>query len=145
VIFSSSNSFDKVINRTTSNFGFTLFYIHSRSFLAALTYPKMPHTLVTGANSFVAAHIISKLINDGHTVTGSVRRSSAGSAILAGNPSWKGKLSFVEIIDYAETGIWDDVFKAQSFDYIIHVAAPLLDNPANTDYDRDYLRPSVEG
>jgi nucleoside-diphosphate-sugar epimerase len=105
----------------------------------------MPHTLVTGANSFVAAHIISKLIETGHTVTGSVRRSSAGEAILAETSEWKEKLDFVEIKDYAEAGIWDDVFKAQEFDYIVHVAAPLLDNPANTDFDRDFLRPSVEG
>lgn len=28
---------------------------------------------------------------------------------------------------------------------IVHVAAPLLDNPANTDYDRDFLKPSVDG
>lgn len=28
---------------------------------------------------------------------------------------------------------------------IIHVAAPLLDNPANTDYERDFLKPSVDG
>ena len=105
----------------------------------------MPHTLVTGANSFVAAHIISKLIESGHTVTGSVRRSSAGEAILAQNPEWNGKLDFVEIADYAEAGIWDNVFKTKEFDYIVHVAAPLLDNPANTDFDSHYLRPSVEG
>lgn len=105
----------------------------------------MPHTLVTGANSFVAAHIITNLIEIGHKVTGSVRRSSAGEAILTENPEWKGKLDFVEIKDYAEAGIWDGVFKTQELDYIVHVAAPLLDNPANTDFDRDYLRPSVEG
>ena len=28
---------------------------------------------------------------------------------------------------------------------IVHVAAPLLDNPAHTDYDRDFLQPSVAG
>jgi nucleoside-diphosphate-sugar epimerase len=105
----------------------------------------MPHTLVTGANSFVAAHVISTLVEAGHTVTGSVRRSSAGEAILVEHPEWKGKLDFVEIKDYAEAGIWDDVFESNTFDYIIHVAAPLLDNPANTDFDRDFLRPSVEG
>lgn len=105
----------------------------------------MPHTLVTGANSFVAAHIISKLISSGHTVTGSVRGASAGYAVLAENSEWKGKLEFVEIKDYAEANIWNDVFKSKDFDYIVHVAAPLLDNPASTDYDEHYLRPSVEG
>lgn len=43
------------------------------------------------------------------------------------------------------------LFKRQGIDIlttgkkIIHVAAPLLDNPANTDYDRDFLKPSVDG
>ncbi|TLD27650.1 NAD(P)-binding protein [Venturia nashicola] len=105
----------------------------------------MPHTLVTGANSYVAAHIIDALLSQGHRVTGSVRRQSAGSAILSSNPSWAAKLDFVEIKDYAKPGIWDDVFRARKFDYIFHVAAPLLDNPANVDYDEHFLRPSVEG
>jgi nucleoside-diphosphate-sugar epimerase len=105
----------------------------------------MPHTLVTGANSFVAAHVINTLIAEGHTVTGSVRRATAGEIVLAEHPEWSRKLDFVEIKDYAEAGIWNDVFKSRAFDHIVHVAAPLLDNPANTDYDRDFLRPSVEG
>lgn len=105
----------------------------------------MPNTLVTGANSFVAAHIITSLLSSGHKVTGSLRRASAGAEILALNPSWAGNLDFIEIKDYAEPHIWDEVFKSREFDYIIHVAAPLLDNPANTDYDEHFLRPSVEG
>jgi nucleoside-diphosphate-sugar epimerase len=105
----------------------------------------MPHTLVTGANSFVAAHVIDALLARGHTVTGSVRRRAAGEPVLAEHHEWIGKLDFVEIADYAEPGVWDDVFKSNNFDHIVHIAAPLLDNPANTDYDRDFLRPSVEG
>lgn len=125
----------------------------------------MPHTLVTGGNSFVAAHVIKELIAAGHTVTGSVRRTSAGEAVLEEHPEWKGKLDFVLIEDYAEAGAFDPVFKSQQFDHvrlsnktptpsprpvlttsqIVHVAAPLLDNPENTDFDRDFLRPSVEG
>lgn len=46
----------------------------------------MPHTLVTGANSFVAAHVISALIAAGHSVTGSVRRAAAGKEILEWHP-----------------------------------------------------------
>ena len=104
----------------------------------------MPHTLVTGANSFVAAHVINTLIAEGHTVTGSVRRESAGESVLAEHPEWKGKLDFVKIEDYAADGIWDAVFKSKPIDHIVHVAAPLLDNPANTDYDRDFLKQSVD-
>ncbi|ORX99878.1 hypothetical protein BCR34DRAFT_606460 [Clohesyomyces aquaticus] len=105
----------------------------------------MPHTLVTGANSFVAAHVINELIANGHTVTGSVRRLSAGEALLEAHPEWKEKLDFVVIEDYAKPGAFDEVFQKNQFDYIVHVAAPLLDNPENTDYDIHFLKPSVDG
>ncbi|OCL02063.1 NAD(P)-binding protein [Glonium stellatum] len=104
----------------------------------------MPHTLITGANSFVAAHIIHELITAGHSVTGSVRRTSAGEALLETHSEWKGKLDFVVVEDYAKDGAWDNIFKNKKFDHVIHVAAPLLDNPANTDFDRDFLKPGVQ-
>jgi len=103
----------------------------------------MPTTLVTGANSFVAAHIIQILIADGHTVVGSVRRQSAGDDLLKVHPEWKEKLQFVVIEDYAKDGAWDPVFQQHEIDYIVHTAAPLMDNPANTDYDEHYLEPGV--
>lgn len=34
---------------------------------------------------------------------------------------------------------------ADTFNQVVHVAAPLLDNPENTDYDLHFLNPSVEG
>ena len=127
----------------------------------------MPHTLVTGANSFVGAHIISKLIEEGHTITGSVRHAAAGDELIKDHPQWKGTLDFVVVEDYAQEGVWDHVFEGREINHvscrpcrrctaaavasltrwkqIVHVAAPVLDNPANTSYDRDFLRPSVEG
>jgi nucleoside-diphosphate-sugar epimerase len=105
----------------------------------------MPHTIVTGANGFVAVHIVKACIDAGHTVTGAVRTLAKGSDLLSLHPEWKGKLDFVEIEDYAREGIWDDTFKNKDINYVMHVAAPLLDDPRNTDYERDFLRPSVEG
>ena len=64
----------------------------------------MPHTLVTGGNSFVAAHVINELISKGHKVTSSVRRALSGEQILREHPDWKEHLSFVEIKDYAAPG-----------------------------------------
>ncbi|KAF2497940.1 NAD(P)-binding protein [Lophium mytilinum] len=104
----------------------------------------MPHTLVTGANSFVAAHIINELIAQGHTVTGSVRRTAAGDALLAENPEWAGKLDFVVVEDYAKDGAFDAIFQAKDYDHIVHVAAPLF-GEKQTDFDRDFLRPGVDG
>lgn len=105
----------------------------------------MPHTLVTGANSFLAAHIINELISTGHTVTGAVRRASAGEDVLKEHPEWKEKLDFVVVEDYTKQESFDAVFREQQFDHIVHVAAPMPGRPSVTEYDRDFLRPSVDG
>lgn len=105
----------------------------------------MPHTLLTGANSFVGVHIIKTLIDAGHTVTGSVRRASSGKDVLVEHPEWEGKLDFIEVPDYAAPNAWDEVFQQKEYDYVVHVASPIFGNEKNTDYDRDWLRPSVDG
>jgi nucleoside-diphosphate-sugar epimerase len=105
----------------------------------------MPKTLLTGANGFVAAHLLDQLIAEGHHVTGSVRSISKGEQILATHPEYAGKVDFVVVADYAAEGTWDEAFKNGDFDYVVHSAAPLLDDPGNTDFERDFLRPSVSG
>lgn len=105
----------------------------------------MPHTLVTGANGFVAAHIIDQLVALGHNVTGSVRSTSKSQQILDKHPEYKGQVRFVIISDFTLPGAWDTTFQDVEFDYVVHTAAPLLDDPANEDFDRDFLKPSVDG
>lgn len=105
----------------------------------------MPKTLVTGANGFVAAHIIDQLIAAGHHVTGSIRSLSKGTQIVDFHPEYAGKLDFVVVSDYAKAGTWDEAFQKGDFDFVVHTAAPLLDDPGNTDFVRDFLGPSVDG
>ena len=64
---------------------------------------------------------------------------------MAYHPEYAGKLTFTIVSDYAHEGTWDETFKTNDFDYVVHTAAPLLDNPANTDFERDFLKPSVSG
>jgi nucleoside-diphosphate-sugar epimerase len=78
----------------------------------------MPKTLVTGANSFVAAHIIDALVREGHDVTGSVRRESAGEELLASHPEWKNNLTTVTIKDYSHEESWSEIFKTHKFDHV---------------------------
>jgi nucleoside-diphosphate-sugar epimerase len=103
----------------------------------------MPKTLVTGANGFVAATIIDQLISQGHEVTGSIRSAEKEKEIFAAHPEYVGKLSFVIISDYAAEGTWDEAISKGEFDYILHTAAPLLDDVRNSDFKRDFLTPSV--
>ncbi len=105
----------------------------------------MPKTLLTGANGFVAAHIIDQLVAAGHQVTGSVRSLAKGEQILATHPEYAGKLTFVVVSDYAKAGTWDEAVKEGDFDFVIHTAAPLLDDPGNTDFLDNFLKPSVDG
>jgi nucleoside-diphosphate-sugar epimerase len=105
----------------------------------------MPKTLLTGANGFVAASILDELISSGHAVTGSVRSASKGQQILDRHPEYKGHLDFVVVSDYTVPGTWDAAFKDNDFDFVVHSAAPLLDDPGNTDFEEHFLKPSVNG
>jgi hypothetical protein len=78
-------------------------------------------------------------------VVGSVRSPIKGDQLLSVHPEWMSKLSFVVVSDYSKPGTWDEAFKQNEFDYVVHVAAPLLDNPANVDFDKFFLDPSVKG
>lgn len=105
----------------------------------------MPKTLVTGANGFFAAQVLDQLIAQGHDVTGSVRSESKGEQILARHPEYKGHLDFVLVSDYTLPGTWAAAFQKTEFDYVVHTAAPLLDDPRNVDFDENFLAPSVKG
>jgi nucleoside-diphosphate-sugar epimerase len=78
----------------------------------------MPSTLLTGANSFVAAHVIQALIDDGHKVTGTVRRPAAGDDIYSFHPEWKEHLDIVVVEDLANQESWDTIFKSKDYDHV---------------------------
>ena len=76
---------------------------------------------------------------------GSVRSASKGQQILARHPEYKDHLDFVIVSDYTVPGTWDAAFKEHDFDFVVHTAAPLLDDPGNTDFVKHFLGPSVDG
>lgn len=78
----------------------------------------MPSVLLTGANAFLAAHIISSLIRAGHHVTGTVRRAASGDEILSLHPEWIDNLDIVVVEDITDEASWESVFKKQSFDHV---------------------------
>lgn len=78
-------------------------------------------------------------------MTGSVRSLAKGEQIVAGHADYAGKLDFVVVSDYAKAGTWDDAFQKGEFDYVVHTAAPLLDDPGNVDFAKNFLEPSVDG
>ena len=89
--------------------------------------------------------MIEALIDAGHHVVGSIRRVSSGDELLAEHPEWKGKLEFVVVPDYTAKGVFDSVFQDKDIDYILHVASPMYGDSRAADYDKDWLKPLIDG
>jgi hypothetical protein len=96
----------------------------------------MPTTLLTGANSFVGAHVINSLIAAGHHVIGTVRRENLVDQIYALHPEWKEKLELVVVKDYADESSWNEVFGNYSLDHV-------RSGPFNPLQERQTLIPSL--
>ncbi|KAJ5178248.1 NAD dependent epimerase/dehydratase [Penicillium coprophilum] len=101
------------------------------------------HVLLTGANGFVASHILSILIDQGYAVTATVRSPAKGEAIIKTHPSWKDKIEFAIVSDFTTAGPFDEVFKKTKFDYVIHAASPV--NFSVSDIQKEMIEPAEKG
>ncbi|GKZ33173.1 hypothetical protein AbraIFM66950_002962 [Aspergillus brasiliensis] len=84
------------------------------------------HVLLTGANGFVASHILSLLLKRGYTVTATVRSQAKADALIKSHPEWKGKVNFVIVSDFTTQDPFNALFEESKtpFDYAIHAASP---------------------
>jgi nucleoside-diphosphate-sugar epimerase len=120
---------------------------------------------LTGANGFVASHILADLIEVRnplklanimihcltisvqlrYQITASVRSESKAQEILHLHPQWKGKVTFVFVKDIASPSAFRNVFMQEKigFDYIIHTASPV--NFSATDLQKDLIDPAIQG
>lgn len=107
----------------------------------------MPLTLVTGGNGFVGATIVSTLLAKGHSIILAVRSASSAEGLISVHGDWpRDRITVAVVPDFTVSGAFDEVFKANpSIDYVLHVAAPLLDDPRNTDFVEHFEKPSVTG
>ncbi|PYI09455.1 NAD dependent epimerase/dehydratase [Aspergillus sclerotiicarbonarius CBS 121057] len=85
------------------------------------------HVLLTGANGFVASHILSILIDRGYAITATVRSQSKADDIIKTHPSWKQSIEFAIVADFTSEEPFDTIFRnaKNPFDYVVHTASPL--------------------
>lgn len=96
--------------------------------------------LVTGANGFIAAHCVSKLLSSGFTVVGTVRSEAKAQAVLSSHSSHP-QLSLQIVPDVTKPGCFDTAIK--DCDAVLHLAAPF--GYAYKDFESELLIPSIDG
>lgn len=102
----------------------------------------MSTVFVTGANGFIAQHIVVALLEAGYAVIGSVRSNAKGDQL---KQNLKGKaFDYVVVEDLGKKGAFKQALqKHPDIKYFLHTASPVdfgTDNP-----ERDLLIPAVEG
>lgn len=94
--------------------------------------------LVSGANGFIAGHVVAQLLEKGHAVVGTVR-----------NPDDTAKVGFLRAMPGDVRLVAADLTAADPFsahadvDYILHLASPYIVDVK--DPKRDLVDPAVEG
>ena len=104
-----------------------------------------PTVFISGANGFIAQHIIKQLLDSKtYKVVGSVR-SAAKAEKLESDFGNHPDLSLVTVEDLSKLDAFDSVFKEHgaSFDYIFHTASPVVFTI--TDFQNEMITPAVNG
>ncbi|OAP59346.1 hypothetical protein AYL99_06644 [Fonsecaea erecta] len=104
----------------------------------------MPTVLLTGANGFLAAHVLKYLVDDTFDVVGTVRSEAKADDVFFAHPEFRSKVRLVVVPDMSAPGAFNKIFEQTQFDYIIHTAAPVPDG-GGADFDRDFLGPGAQG
>ncbi|CDK28345.1 unnamed protein product [Kuraishia capsulata CBS 1993] len=104
----------------------------------------MPTVLVTGASGYIAAHIVSQLLEKEYTVIGTVRSEEKAEFFL--KKFSDSDLSFEIVADIAEAASFDATFKAHpEIEFVIHSAAVLPRGVPKEDFYKQYVETSIAG
>jgi len=96
--------------------------------------------LVTGANGFVAIHIVNVLLKKGYSVRATIRSDSKGNHLRKVFAKYGDKLEFVNVLDVAKDGAFDNVL--DGLDAILHTASPFH---LDAEDPEEIIRPAVNG
>ncbi|QKX58246.1 uncharacterized protein TRUGW13939_05367 [Talaromyces rugulosus] len=108
---------------------------------------KQSTVLVTGANGYIAAHVIADLLSSGYRVVGTVRSQSSAEKVLSAhavhNEQDQQNLSIQIVPDITTPGAFDKAVQADDITAVIHVASPF--HLVVEDNERDLLIPAIQG
>ncbi|KAK0702174.1 hypothetical protein B0H67DRAFT_595244 [Lasiosphaeris hirsuta] len=107
--------------------------------------PSEQTILVTGANSYVAGHIIKLALEKGYYVRGTVRSESSTAKVRDNFSDYAARLSFGIVPDIARPELYESAFASPSAPItgVINVAAPFTLKVE--DNRRDLLDPAIGG
>ncbi|KAM0263955.1 hypothetical protein ACHAQJ_000990 [Trichoderma viride] len=97
--------------------------------------------LITGASSFVGAHVLEQFLSEGTPVRGVVRSQSSADRILKVNAQYASLLSFAIVPDITTPGAFDEAVR--DVEGVIHIASPFTAQV--NDNEKDLLIPAIEG
>ncbi|KAK7179759.1 hypothetical protein DPSP01_003236 [Paraphaeosphaeria sporulosa] len=107
-----------------------------------------PHRiLLTGANGYIATHILSQLLAspDNHFIRAVVRSQSKAEDVQSIFPNASpSRLEFVVVPDMTAHGAFDEALKSElPFDIVMHTASPFKYDAAGS--PSDFIDPAVKG
>jgi len=97
--------------------------------------------VVTGANGFIASHVIEQLLQSGYKVIGTVRSLETSKVEHLTKMDKKGNLELVIVKDLTEDGIFDSIVK--DVEYVFHIASPFAIDTKNP--EKELVEPAVLG
>ena len=96
--------------------------------------------LVTGANGFIAAHCVAKLLLSGFSVIGTVRSEAKAQSVLRSHSNHP-SLSLIIVEDVTQPGCFDTAIAG--CDAVLHLAAPF--GYVYSNFETELLIPSING
>ncbi|KAI0600783.1 hypothetical protein F4775DRAFT_504075 [Biscogniauxia sp. FL1348] len=98
--------------------------------------------LITGANGFLALHIIQQALARGWDIVGTIRSEEKAAKVKSLFPDVGSRLSLVYITDLTNIAAFEPAFKEHSITAVINAAAPFVHN--SEDLKADIVDPAIK-
>ncbi|KAM6522968.1 hypothetical protein FALCPG4_012575 [Fusarium falciforme] len=98
--------------------------------------------LLTGANGYVALHVIKQALTQGFNIIGTVRSGSAAEKVRAIFPEPSSQLLLLQVPDITKVEAFEKAFTTSAIRAVINTASPLINKPK--DVKSEVLDPAIQ-